>query len=56
MAKRGDCPKGVDVKVEYGKVSVKGPKGAIEQPLHPEVKVSVENEAIISNNKLKIST
>jgi large subunit ribosomal protein L6 len=41
-------PSGVEVKVEGAQVSVKGPKGLLEQQLHPAMKVSlVEGEVIV---------
>ena len=36
-------PKGVDVKVASGVVTVKGPKGELKMPLSDEVSVKVEN-------------
>ena len=35
-------PDGVTVEVIYGGVVVSGPRGAVTQKYHPEVKVSVE--------------
>jgi large subunit ribosomal protein L6 len=40
-------PKGVDVKVTEHKVSVKGPKGQIEQDFMPGINIKVENDQII---------
>lgn len=39
-------PSGVEVKIEPGKVSVKGPKGALEQNLHPLVTVKQEGNLL----------
>ena len=33
-------PKGVEVKIEGNKVSVKGPKGTLEQTFDPEIELS----------------
>ena len=40
-------PAGVDVQVGYGEVTVKGPQGTMTQTYHPDVKVMVEDGAII---------
>lgn len=40
-------PDGVTVEVIYGGVVVSGPRGAVTQKYHPEVKVSVENNEVI---------
>ena len=40
-------PAGVDVQVGYGEVTVKGPQGTMTQTYHPDVKVVVEDGAII---------
>ena len=40
-------PAGVDVQVGYGEVTVKGPQGTMPQTYHPDVKVVVEDGAII---------
>lgn len=40
-------PNGVQVQVEYGEISMTGPKGSLKQDLHPEVKVSVLDNSII---------
>lgn len=39
-------PSGVTVSVEGGAVKVKGPKGELVQPLHPDMKVRVDNGTI----------
>ncbi len=39
-------PKGVDVKVQDGVVTVKGPKGALDMEFHPEMEMAVENGEI----------
>ena len=40
-------PAGVDVQVSYGEVTVKGPQGTMTQGYHPDVKVAVEDGAVI---------
>jgi len=40
-------PDGVTVEVIYGGVVVSGPRGAVTQKYHPEVKVSVENNEVM---------
>ena len=35
-------PSGVEVKLAAGKLSIKGPKGALEQSIHPLVAVTQE--------------
>ena len=35
-------PQGVEVSVEYARVTVTGPQGTLVQPVHPEVKVRIE--------------
>ena len=39
-------PAGVEVKIDGNKVSVKGPKGALEKELHPNMKVSIDGNII----------
>ncbi|UCH54111.1 MAG: 50S ribosomal protein L6 [Pseudomonadota bacterium] len=39
-------PGGVEVKIQPGKLSVKGPKGALEQSLHPLVRVKQEGNVL----------
>lgn len=39
-------PKGVDVKVDGGTVSVKGPKGELSLTVHPEMSVALEDGEI----------
>lgn len=39
-------PEGVEVKLEGNKITVKGPKGALEKELHPNMKVELENNII----------
>jgi large subunit ribosomal protein L6 len=39
-------PSGVEVKLKGRHITVKGPKGALERDLHPEMKVTVEKERI----------
>ena len=40
-------PSGVEVQVEYGGVTVKGPRGTINQTYHPEVNVRVEDGQVV---------
>ncbi|MBM3925312.1 MAG: 50S ribosomal protein L6 [SAR202 cluster bacterium] len=40
-------PKGVQVEIKDHAVALKGPKGSLTQPFHPEVKVKVENGQIV---------
>ena len=39
-------PEGVEVKLEENKISVKGPKGALEKEINPIIKVSIEGNTI----------
>lgn len=39
-------PQGVKAEVKNGSVKVTGPKGTIEQPFHPNVKVAVEGDKL----------
>ena len=40
-------PAGVEITVNYGEVTVKGPLGTMTQKYHPEVTVKVENGAVL---------
>jgi large subunit ribosomal protein L6 len=40
-------PAGVEVKVGYGEVTVKGPKGTLTQPIHPEVTVKLDDGHVL---------
>ena len=40
-------PANVQVNLEYTQITVKGPKGELVQPLHPEVNVKMENGSIL---------
>ena len=40
-------PPGVQVSVEYGEVTVKGPKGTLKQAIHPEVIVRLQDDQVI---------
>ena len=40
-------PQGVEVDIKYGEVTVKGPMGTMTQTYHPEVRVAVEDGAVI---------
>ena len=42
-----DIPKGVDVKLQGGQVTVKGPKGELSLDVHTEMKVEVGEEQIL---------
>jgi len=39
-------PESVEVKLEENKITVKGPKGTLERELHPNIKVTLENNVI----------
>ena len=39
-------PAGVEVKLEGNKIAVKGPKGNLEKELHPNMKVTLDNNVI----------
>lgn len=41
-----EIPQGVDVTIADGKVTVKGPKGQLEQAVHPLVKVAKEENVV----------
>ncbi len=40
-------PAGVEVAVNYAEVTVKGPRGIIKQPIHPEVSVRVQDGEVM---------
>lgn len=40
-------PANVQVNLEYTQITVRGPKGELVQPLHPEVNVKLENGSIL---------
>ena len=40
-------PEGVEVKLEEGKISVKGPKGEISREIRPEIKVEIKDEEVL---------
>jgi large subunit ribosomal protein L6 len=40
-------PKGVQAEIKDHAIALKGPKGSLVQPFHPEVKVKVENGQIV---------
>ena len=40
-------PDNVQVNLDYSQITVKGPKGVLIQPLHPEVNVRMENGSIL---------
>ena len=42
-----EVPKGVTAKVEGNTVSVKGPKGELERTIHPEMKVTMNDNQIL---------
>ena len=44
-----NIPAGVEVKINDGEITVKGPKGTLTQKYHPNMEVKVEgNEIIVS--------
>ncbi len=44
-------PKGVTVTLKEGVVSVKGPKGVLEEKVHPDINVEVKDQQIVLNRK-----
>ncbi len=40
-------PDNVQVNLDYSQITVKGPKGVLIQPLHPEINVRMENGSIL---------
>lgn len=40
-------PSGVEIKLDAGKLNVKGPKGALEYMVHPSVKISQEGNLLM---------
>ncbi|MFY9587078.1 MAG: 50S ribosomal protein L6 [Actinomycetota bacterium] len=40
-------PSGVEVKVDGSRVSVKGPKGTLEQSMHPDMTVAVDDGSVV---------
>lgn len=40
-------PKGVEIKIQGEKISIKGPKGHLDMPLHPYVNVKMESDQIL---------
>ena len=40
-------PSGVEVRVDYGEVTVKGPRGTLKQAVHPEVNVKVQDGQVM---------
>ena len=50
-------PEGVEVKVENGLVSVKGPKGQLSQQIGKEISVNIENNTVVltrANDKKEV--
>ncbi len=41
-----EIPEGVEIKVDGGKVTVKGPKGQLEREINPEMKVEISGNEI----------
>ena len=39
-------PENVEVKIDGNKITVKGPKGTLEKELHPNMKITLENNVI----------
>ena len=39
-------PENVEIKVDGNKITVKGPKGTLEKELHPNMKITLENNVI----------
>ncbi|MBN1396411.1 MAG: 50S ribosomal protein L6 [Bacteroidetes bacterium] len=44
-------PKGITVTLKEGVVSVKGPKGALEEKVHPDINVEVKDQQIVLSRK-----
>lgn len=42
-------PKGVDVKVDGGLVTVKGPKGTLSQQIHPKLTIEINDGELVVN-------
>lgn len=40
-------PSGIQVTLEYGQVTVKGPNGTLVQPIHPDVTVRLEGSEVL---------
>ena len=40
-------PKGVEVKIDGGSITVKGPKGKLKRSVHPKVKVNIDADNIV---------
>ena len=40
-------PAGVEVKIDYAEVTVKGPRGTLTQPVHPEVIIRLDDGNVI---------
>ena len=40
-------PEGVEVKIEDGRATVKGPKGELQREVRPEIKVELKGEQIL---------
>ena len=40
-------PSGVEVSVQYAEVTVKGPRGTLNQPIHPEVIVRLQDGEVV---------
>ncbi len=41
-----EIPEGVEIKIEDGKVVVKGPKGELSKEIRPEIRVEIKNEEL----------
>ena len=46
-------PEGVEVKIDNGKVTIKGPKGQLQKEIRPEVKVEVRENKIFVEPKME---
>ncbi|MCX6764423.1 MAG: 50S ribosomal protein L6 [Candidatus Nealsonbacteria bacterium] len=47
-------PKGVEVKIEKGKILIKGPKGELSQEIRREIEVSLKEDKLFITPKIKI--
>ena len=51
--KQIEIPKGVEVKIEDGKVIVKGPKGELSQEIRPELGIEIKEKEIFVSPKIE---
>lgn len=51
-----EIPSGVEVKLEQGRVTVKGPLGELSQRIHPKLGVKKENNKLVVENPSNVKT